>query len=207
MLSYPQRAPRVSLGSQVRTLRDEIAKLEKVETLRMAVALIKEVKMTVAEAEALAASAPPAAKDEPMPPAADGSAEPPAAPTANAAAADEPMPAADSVEPNALAQGSAEAAPATDRPAEAAEVEEKRKASELAWRRKLAAAFRELRRSEHVKHAFEVACPGMVEKAVAADAKAEKEETQEEEQEQDADLLSLGIGPEHVKRLFDELQS
>jgi len=76
---------------------------------------------------------------------------------------------------------------------------------ELAWRRQLAAAFRELRRSEHVKHALEVACPGMVEKAVAADAQAEKEEMPEE-QEQDADLLSLGIGPEHVKRLYDELQ-
>eukprot|EP00439_Symbiodinium_sp_Y106_P032713 s197_g3.t3 len=195
---------------QVRTLRDEIAKFEKVETLRMAVAMIREVKATVAEAEALAAPAAPAEAETPVP----GDAAPEPMEVETKPDADEPMPAASSAprdEAQAAADAEAEAPPAAPAAApvapgpDPAEMEEKRKAVELAWRRQLAAAFRELRRSEHVKHALEVACPGMVEKAVAADAQAEKEEMPEE-QEQDADLLSLGIGPEHVKRLYDELQ-
>ncbi|CAE7667269.1 unnamed protein product [Symbiodinium sp. CCMP2456] len=199
---------------QVRTLRDEIAKFEKVETLRMAVAMIREVKATVAEVEALAAPAAPAEAPPAAP--AEAAAPEPMEEVDTKPDADEPMPAASSApgdEAQAVAETPPAAAPAAAPPTSApvepgpvpAETEEKRKDLELAWRRQLAAAFRELRRSEHVKHALEVACPGMVEKAVAADAQAEKEETPED-QEQDADLLSLGIGPEHVKRLYDELQ-
>eukprot|EP00930_Biecheleria_cincta_P096577 TRINITY_DN88400_c0_g1_i1.p1 TRINITY_DN88400_c0_g1~~TRINITY_DN88400_c0_g1_i1.p1 ORF type:complete len:2469 (+),score=622.90 TRINITY_DN88400_c0_g1_i1:85-7491(+) len=88
------------------------------------------------------------------------------------------------------------------------EAKAKTSALELAWRRKLATALKNLKRSEHVKSALEVAAPGVMEKAVEAEQKAllkEKGVEQDQDDEEQADLLSLGIGPEHVKRLHDEL--
>lgn len=90
-----------------------------------------------------------------------------------------------------------------------AEAKTKTSALELAWRRKLATALKDFKRSEHVKSALEVAAPGVMEKALVAEQKAllkEKgvEQDQDDEEEQ-TDLSSLGIGPEHVKRLHDEL--
>ncbi|CAJ1372494.1 unnamed protein product [Effrenium voratum] len=225
---------------QARGLRDEVAKVEKVETLRMAVAMIKEVKTMIADMQAprsgssaslpAASSVAVAGAAEPSASAPEAAASVPLAAAAVTAGAesemrengakdgDEPMPpereahAPNTETPQAATQPQeAEASQPAPAPEATSAVQptqltpEERKARELAWRRRLARAFKELRRSEHAKAALEVAAPGLMEKTVAAEAKALETKETPEEEEEDSDLLSLGLGPEHVKRLHDEL--
>jgi len=223
---------------QVRAIRDEVGKHEKVETLRLAVTMIKEVRAMVTDCQTAARKSqlsdkPPAATGEsseatamevtPAEPAvAPPEAAPPEAAPAEAAPA-EAVPAEAPAEPSPAAADAEAAAPkATEAPAAPPETEETQaslqagpsdealKEMELAWRRKLAVALRELKRSDHVKAALEVAAPGLMEKVMDAEKKAREEEEnkdkpEEVEEDKEADILSLGIGPEHVKRLHDEL--
>ncbi|CAK9083812.1 unnamed protein product [Durusdinium trenchii] len=169
---------------QVRCLRDEVVKVEKVETLRMAVSMIKEVKVMISDLQSVSVQA--------------ADAEPDAdAPMPDRSAADAPVAAPDAAE-TAGETPVVVVVKATISP-------EERQQKELQWRRHLGRAFRELKRSEHVRAALEVAAPGVLEKTVAAEAKVDVEKDPTIEEEEDSDLLSLGLGLEHVKRLHDEL--
>ncbi|CAE8641724.1 unnamed protein product [Polarella glacialis] len=242
---------------QVRALRDEVTKLEKVETLRAALNVIKEVKVMIAEAHNAAKNAATAAaiaEEVPMELTAPLSTEP-----SDAVAADLPTATLETVAaledastPAEAAALSADASPAiatvvmeqtaavtttetpdsrtttatttmtttismTLPPAAAqetasAEYAELARNAELAWRRRLAAALREFKRSEHVKSALEVAAPGLAEKILAAEQKQLDAEQAAaagaplpEQDEEEADLFSSGLGHEHVRRLHDEL--
>eukprot|EP00933_Yihiella_yeosuensis_P043524 TRINITY_DN3835_c0_g2_i1.p1 TRINITY_DN3835_c0_g2~~TRINITY_DN3835_c0_g2_i1.p1 ORF type:complete len:574 (-),score=232.58 TRINITY_DN3835_c0_g2_i1:157-1878(-) len=84
-------------------------------------------------------------------------------------------------------------------------------ALELAWRKKLAGLFREWKRTDYLKGAIEVAAPGLMEKTLAFEQKKLDDETEkaelqklEEKLEEEAEL-SRSLGPEHVKKLAEEL--
>eukprot|EP00913_Durusdinium_trenchii_P030553 g28618.t1 len=169
---------------QVRCLRDEVVKVEKVETLRMAVSMIKEVKVMISDLQSVSVQA--------------ADAEPDAdAPMPDRSAADAPVAAPDAAE-TAGETPVVVVVKATISPEERQQKDGGFSLCvlmELQWRRHLGRAFRELKRSEHVRAALEVAAPGVLEKTVAAEAKVdvEKDPTIEEEEEsRRAEVSTIG---------------
>lgn len=146
---HPQESDLKSLTlDQVRSCRDELIRLEKLETLRKALFVLRKVqKMLVAPKQSEASAS---------------SAEPVIGSTS----------------------------------------------SEGSWQRSLALGLRDLRRSEDIRAALEIAAPGIFETALEAASKDLPQEADEAAilAGQAGAAVLAGISPEHVQRLHDELQ-